>query len=386
LEYWRRAIYSATAALTLAQCLHMELLEEAFIAALLMDMGMLALHEMLPEQYDSIHDRAHSHSDLIRLEDALLKTNHAEVSGCLAERWGLPETLAVPIAHHHDAATVSDPILRQLSEVCYLAGRCADVFVGQSAAVAITELRDYFRSKLNFDDARCDGLLTQISRRSSEIAPLFDIHLNTDLAYEEILQRANQSIIQLNLEAQERARNPGIYQLATRVPQSTVSTREQFEEAVAAQLGGSESFAVAIIAIDRLDDHRKELGDEVALAIVNAVSGQLADGIEARNFAARYADDTFAVLMYSAPRAQALARAEAFRSRISSNPIDYGRLTLPISVTIGVAAAEAGSPFKEPAQLIKAAELALDAARQAGQNCVRAFAIQNPSTHRPAAA
>jgi len=89
-----------------------------------------------------------------------------------------------------------------------LAGRCADVFVGQSAAVAITELRDYFRSKLNFDDARCDGLLTQISRRSSEIAPLFDIHLNTDLAYEEILQRANQSIIQLNLEAQERGPKP----------------------------------------------------------------------------------------------------------------------------------------------------------------------------------
>src|SRR6478609_238909 len=35
LDFWRRSVYCATAALTLAQRMHLELLEEAFIAGLL---------------------------------------------------------------------------------------------------------------------------------------------------------------------------------------------------------------------------------------------------------------------------------------------------------------------------------------------------------------
>ena len=91
LEYWRRAIYSATAALTVAQRALPELQEEAFVAALLMDLGMLVLDELATEQYSRLNEPCCL--DLTRLEESTFQTTHAEVSGVLAEAWGLPSNL-----------------------------------------------------------------------------------------------------------------------------------------------------------------------------------------------------------------------------------------------------------------------------------------------------
>src|ERR1051325_11582520 len=54
ITYWRRSIYAATAARTLAGKLGIVQQEEVFLAALLMDIGMLVLDQVLGEQYGEI--------------------------------------------------------------------------------------------------------------------------------------------------------------------------------------------------------------------------------------------------------------------------------------------------------------------------------------------
>ena len=54
-----------------------------------------------------------------------------------------------------------------------------------------------------------------------------------------------------------------------------------------------------------------------------------------------------------------------------------------ISASIGVATFEPGGPLKSPPHLIKAADLALYAAKSSGRNCVRVFTMAVP---KPAAA
>src|SRR5687768_3768876 len=55
LNYWRRSIYAATGARTLAAKLGLVQQEEAFLTALLKDIGVLVLDQVLGEQYGEIH-------------------------------------------------------------------------------------------------------------------------------------------------------------------------------------------------------------------------------------------------------------------------------------------------------------------------------------------
>jgi diguanylate cyclase (GGDEF)-like protein len=391
LEYWRRAIYSATAALTLAQRVHLDNQEEAFVAALLMDIGMLALDELFGEQYGKINEKARSHSELVKLEESQLQISHAEVGGFLAEMWGLPAVLAAPMKWHHRPAEVEDASLRQLAQICYLAGRCADVFVEQSAATAIAELREYCRGQYSMTESDCDGLLNQISRRTSEIAPLFDIELNSGVSYEAILKKANDSVIQMTLASQEQARREKerTDQEALAQGPTRLASRSQFDELLAKKFVGLEPnakrMALVMIEIDGLDSLRQGQGGAAASVAIQAVATIARAVVGAEEIIAHFREPVLALILPGRGRTEATSLAEVIRRTVGATPLDVGSKSLCITVSGGVAAVEPVTPFREPAHLIMAASLALDAAQSAGRDCVRAFTRGKPHGHSAAA-
>lgn len=391
LEYWRRAIYSATAALTLAQHVHLELKEEAFVAALLMDTGMLVLDELFGEQYGKMNEKAHSHSELVKLEENQLQTSHGEVGGVLAEIWGLPQVLASPMKWHHKPAEVEDASLRQLAQICYLAGRCADVFVEQSAATAIAELREYCRGQYSMTEADCDLLLNQISRRTSEIAPLFDIELNSGVSYEAILKKANDSVIQMTLANQEQARRQK--EQTDQPPllngNKRPATRADFDAELASQMATADPnaklLALVMIQVDSFGSIREHNGEAGAEAVVQAMATITGAATKPGELVARFREPVLTVILPSRGRIAAMTLADALRRAICAAPIDLGHRSIVVSVSAGVAAVEPETPFKQPAHLVMAASLALDAAQSAGGNCVRAFARGKHPGHSAAA-
>jgi hypothetical protein len=80
--------------------------EEAFVAALMQDVGMLAMHTALGERYGELLAATRGdHSLLPTQERSALGFSHADAGGRLGERWRLPEQIVVPIRRHHgDAA------------------------------------------------------------------------------------------------------------------------------------------------------------------------------------------------------------------------------------------------------------------------------------------
>ena len=389
LDYWRRAIYSATSALTLAQRVLPESQEEAFVAALLMDLGMLALDDVLGEQYGRINEKARTHLDLVRLEESTFQSNHAEVSGYLAELWGLPAMLAVPMKWHHNPAGAEDPVLQKLARICHLAGRCADIFVEESAAAAVAELHDSCQAEYQISPEECDTLIHQVSKRTAEIAPLFEINVNTGVSYETILRKANESVIQLTLadQYQHRLENDQLRQQASSDALTGLATRGRFDaffpEAVSDALRQRTSLALILLDIDNFksvnDQHGHPRGD-LALKAVAKVLSALA---RPTDLAARYGGDEMALVVPAAHRATAAAIAETVRKTIASFPPAVTGVP-HLTVSIGVATLEPAGPVKEPAHLLKAADMALYAAKNAGRNCVRVFSGQ-ASLSKPAA-
>ena len=72
------------------------------------------------------------------------------------------------------------------------------------------------------------------------------------------------------------------------------------------------------------------------------------------------------------------------RKAIAAKPIISGGISIPVTASIGVAMYEPGSPFREPAHLMKAADISVYAAKHAGRNCVKVFSL--PAKLRPVAA
>src|SRR5436190_645662 len=101
LTYWRRSIYAATAARAIAAKINLVQQEEAFLATLLADIGMLVLDQVLGEQYGEVYSRVSCHDDLCGAETEVLGMTHADVGRILAEQWKLPPLLTTPIANHH---------------------------------------------------------------------------------------------------------------------------------------------------------------------------------------------------------------------------------------------------------------------------------------------
>src|SRR5438045_5916321 len=139
LQYWRHSIYSATAARVLAERLKMIQKDECFLAALLADIGMLALDKALGEEYGALQKSIHSHA---QLEDAEIKSfnlTHAQVSGILAQEWKLPKLLATPMECHHNPSAAPDSFSQNMSALVGAANRFADIFIDEDTTPSIKD-------------------------------------------------------------------------------------------------------------------------------------------------------------------------------------------------------------------------------------------------------
>lgn len=385
LTYWRRSVYAATAARILANKLQLVQQEEVFLAALLMDIGMLVLDQVLAETYGEIHEKAAGHHQLPIMEAEALGMTHADASGLLAEQWHLPPVLSVPMAMHHRPEEVSDASLHKLTDVVYLAGHCADIFVNEQAAESIALVRKHCQQEYNIAEAECDAMLDEICTRSKEVAPLFDIAIASSTNYEAILKKANEALVELTLRTQQQAatleqQNQKLKEQATTDALTTLANRAKFDRFISehftAALRGNRPIAMLLIDVDKFKSINDRYGHPIGDQVLKLLGQVLKTKARAQDLAARYGGEELVMVMPGTTRPTAAAVAENIRRSVAAKPIRCGSITVPVTVSIGVAALEAGVPFTQAAHLIKAADLAVYAAKHGGRNCVKVFSLK----------
>ena len=395
INYWRRSVYAATAARLIAAKLQIVQQEESFLAALLADLGMLVLDQALGDAYSAVHERAAGHHKLPEFEYAAFGMTHAEVSGLMANQWKFPPVLATPIAAHHTPQTVVDPPLRKMSEVISLAGWCAEVFVDDSPADAIAHVRASCLERYQIPHADADKLMAEICEKTREIAPLFEVSIAAGTNFEAILKKANETLVDLTLRSQREAQdlsqqNQQLKQQAETDPLTRLANRGRFDQFFAEQFkvarASGKSLALMMIDLDKFksinDQHGHHTGDQV----LKSVAAILKAATRSADLSARYGGEEMCVVMPGATKSAATSIAETLRRAIAARPVAVGNAQINVTVSIGVAILDAASPFREPAHLLKAADLAMYAAKKGGRNCVKVFSIPSQPTATPVVA
>jgi diguanylate cyclase (GGDEF)-like protein len=384
IDYWRRSVYAATAARTIAGKLGIVQQEECFLAALLKDIGMLVLDQVLGDQYGAICNQASTHLDLVAAEEQGLELTHAEASGILAGQWKLPPLLAIPMAFHHKPQQVSDAALKKLTEVIHLAGRCADVFIEEPAAAAIANARDFAQKTFNINQADCDAMLDEIGTRTKEIAQLFEINISASASFEAILKKANEALVELTLQTQQQAssleqQNQQLKKEASTDALTGLANRAAFDAFLSEQFeatsgAAGRSVSLLMLDLDKFKSVNDKHGHPAGDAVLRYVGKLLHTAARAHDLAARYGGEEMVLVLPGTPRTTAAAIAETICRAIAAKPVPIdGNKTLAVTASIGVATYEPAGPLKVPQHLIKAADLSLYAAKKSGRNCVKVF-------------
>jgi two-component system cell cycle response regulator len=113
------------------------------------------------------------------------------------------------------------------------------------------------------------------------------------------------------------------------------------------------------------DRHGHPAGDRV----LEAVAARLQDNLRGVDLVARIGGEEFLVVIADVPRRKALEIAERIRCAIGQSPYDIGGgVMVPVTISIGIAPAARGAETE--ADLLKAADRALYAAKGQGRDMV----------------
>ena len=100
--------------------------EDAFIAGILHDIGLLILESQKPELFgEAMEVHRAEKLTLVEAETKILGVTHAEVTAYLLGVWGLPYPIVDAVARHHRPDSVADPCLDVLTAT-YVADALAE--------------------------------------------------------------------------------------------------------------------------------------------------------------------------------------------------------------------------------------------------------------------
>jgi len=119
-QLWKHSFQTASLAKWIAQLQTMDstIVEEAFTAGLLHDIGKLMFIANMPAEYRAVIDRVKTRRvSLCEAEEAIFTCTHAEVGAYLLALWGLPVALVEAVALHHQPSTSVGSLFSPLTAV-----------------------------------------------------------------------------------------------------------------------------------------------------------------------------------------------------------------------------------------------------------------------------
>ncbi len=382
-DYWRRSLYTATAAKTLSAHAGIVQQEECFLGGLLQDMGMVVLAQTLGREYLKLLKKADGdHRRLRELELEAFGIDHAGVGGALAEQWKLPPLLVAPV-RWHEAPDSADEEVRPLVRCVALGNRVADVFMHEEGdGDALEQLHRYAQEWFGICPEQSAPLMKLIHAQTREMSRLFDLPTGNLGNPDQILARANEALMNITLQAQQQStqleqQNQQLVTEANTDSLTGAGNRRAFDEFVHQQFSvatAEKPVSVMFLDIDKFkpfnDTYGHALGDRVLMIFAQVLS----DAVGKYGKVFRYGGEEFAIICPGSDRRTAAALAETVRQAVESQARvtnDEGK-DLSVTCSVGVATHD-GTFFESAAQWIKASDQGVYAAKAAGRNAVRVF-------------
>ena len=371
--YWRRGLYTGVAAKVIADHLKMETADEAFLAGLMQDIGVVALHRALGFRYAEVLDSTKGdHSQLVKAELSALEVQHPEIGAMLAQRWKFPDQLVMPV-RYHERPTAAPQGHHELVRLVGLGNLAHNAMTDEDPAPALRKLYERGDQWFGIKSDAMQALVKKIADGVKDMSR--NLHLDTGASVdaEAIVRKAEQAMI-------EMASNPGggagqtLENLLVDADQYDPLTgavgRVGFDKALRngfeLSRKNNEALTLVQIGVDGLRNTAMKIGASAGDETINSCIMLMR-----KHFAplggvvCTLGGDIYAMVIYGANAKDAQRAAEEFRFSFEKAVVTWPLGGGTLKVSMGVASNDPGlgSTFGSVQELVVSAVTALKTAR-----------------------
>lgn len=368
-HFWRRSITSALASRTLGKRLGMDrMLDDLFLAGLLQDIGILAFHALLPEDYPSVFSHAADHNALLQTERETFGIGHDELGASLLEYWKFPEYAPAACRSSH---VVPDVTNIGINECVAASGYITDYFLSQDKKEKIDETIRVTEAYLGLDEHALIEVLEAMQNDLHHIEELFEITILNPLHLNNIITEARELLTMRSMikvrELEDKIQHDGL---------TGAHNRAYFDSAFQNEFQFSIQrgipLSLAMIDIDNYKTFNDTYGHIAGDGILVAVAKAITDQIRQTDIFCRYGGDEFALILPNTTLSAArhiLTRIMESIATIAYKPNDTNVISITASIGV-VTNMDKEKSFDHQSEMLEAADRALYAAKYAGRNRV----------------
>lgn len=200
-QLWLHFLEVAVSARKIAEHIKYEQPEEAYVAGLLHDIGVLILESSFPEAYQNVVKLIGTGKDMIEAETIVFGLNHQDVAEYVTKKWNMPERLREPLARHHlkDEGSVKE--FSTLSKIVALSDSIAQVPLDELNSIYSSEKRlitlNILSEELKVDSKTLIDIHMRLAGEVVNSASVMDLDMGDAI---EILTQSNTKLFNIYLE------------------------------------------------------------------------------------------------------------------------------------------------------------------------------------------
>lgn len=385
IAHWRRAMYGAVAARLISSKIPGCDGDEAFIAAMLRDVGSLAAAIALGDRYHALIPEAEGiHESLPGVERGELGLDHSRLGGELAATWKIPDEMILAIKHHHSprSSLPEGALVRAVS----FASLAADAISENPAEAGRAQdaLQSLVSKWFKMGGGDFKEFIGELKQAGSELSRLFNIDTGAPPNIDGIMAEAEEQKVRLQIEQEREAQqlresNSELSRQRFTDGLTGALNRAAFDEALAesyeAAQGEGRSLTIAFSDADKFKSFNDTHGHQAGDAVLVELARRMQEAVGDRGKVFRYGGEEFAFLCDDLSIDESVHLAESVRESVAATPFAMNGLadvpeSLSVTVSIGVAVYndDTRKEFADAEAILKSADDAVYEAKESGRN------------------
>lgn len=173
-DLWTHSVAVGAANKLITTAIGLALPDEAFLAGLIHDLGLVALLQCYNEKIPEIVDLVRSGVSFRTAEEQIIGADHQQIGMALAAKWKFPRSFQYVSGYHHNPLELAKEnrllaIVTHISDII-----CAKKELGLTLTVEHEEIDDVLKTEIDLSDEQITEIESQISDELDTVKSLIE--------------------------------------------------------------------------------------------------------------------------------------------------------------------------------------------------------------------